>query len=311
MSDAAEKLLEAMTGVSLSFTWMGVERKVSEQQAKEAAEQFQAHRDTVKIFKKIINTKNPFYRALTSVRSRIKSWWWGLTMPWIEAGTRLLKKTDTELFIDGFQKLQQDLRTARNDLEAHFPSVIAEGKEALGKLADDKDYQMNVQELFACCYDFVNLAPPPHLDPKRYEEVYRQRLQQMDKAVELFEQSMASELYKLVDHLRDKLTPGEDGNPKKFYASSVNNFLDFFGRFQNLNVHSNSELNNLVDQARGLVLGLDATDLKRDVGLQTQVRQGMEELASLMEASISLQPRRKLLRKKAPASTAEENSHAA
>ena len=63
-----------------------------------------------------------------------------------------------------------------------------------------------------------------------------------DEAVQLAEQAFASELTDLVEHLTERLTGRVDGKPKVFRDSTIENLIEFFRRFRQLNVRSNEEL---------------------------------------------------------------------
>jgi hypothetical protein len=64
------------------------------------------------------------------------------------------------------------------------------------------------------------------------------------------EQAFTEELSKLVSHLTERLSGQEDGKPKVFRDSAIDNLREFFERFRHLNIRSDEQLDALVNQAQ-------------------------------------------------------------
>lgn len=67
--------------------------------------------------------------------------------------------------------------------------------------------------------------------------------------MQLAETAFTAEFSKLVAHLTERLSGQEDGKPKVFRDSAIENLTTFFDRFRHLNVQSSERLNSLVEQA--------------------------------------------------------------
>ena len=61
-----------------------------------------------------------------------------------------------------------------------------------------------------------------------------------EEAVQLAEQAFTEELSRLVSHLTERLAGSDDGKPKVFRDSAVENLQEFFSRFRHLNVRSSA-----------------------------------------------------------------------
>ena len=100
---------------------------------------------------------------------------------------------------------------------------------------DDRDYPESLFGLFDVEWDFPAFEPPDYLR-QLSPELYRQECQRVqarfDEAVRLAEEAFLSELAKLVSHLTDRLSGSEDGKPKIFRDSAVDNLRGFFERFR-------------------------------------------------------------------------------
>jgi hypothetical protein len=118
-----------------------------------------------------------------------------------------------------------------------------------------------------------------------------------DEAVRLAEAAFTAELAKLVSHLTERLAGQEDGKPKTFRNSAVDNLTEFFGRFRQLNVRSNAQLDSLVADAQRIIRGIEPQDLRDNAGLRQHVAAEMSRVASVVDGMLVERPRRAILRR--------------
>ena len=78
---AAERLRSLMAAVRLSFIWFGVRKTLTQEQKSQAADAFGAEGEYLSAAKKLLDTSHPAYRAVTGVKSRIVSYWRGISLP--------------------------------------------------------------------------------------------------------------------------------------------------------------------------------------------------------------------------------------
>jgi hypothetical protein len=91
------------------------------------------------------------------------------------------------------------------------------------------------------------------------------------EAVEFAEQAFTEELTRLVDHLSERLRGQHDGKPKVFRDTAITNLMEFFQRFQPLNIRSNEQLDELVAQAQDIVQGVQPQQLRENLDLREYV----------------------------------------
>jgi hypothetical protein len=87
-----------MAAVKLSFTWLGVRKTLAPEQRTTAARAFHADRELLSASKLILDLKHPAYRAVAAVRSEASSYWRTVTLPFPEAGIRLLPQNSLGMF---------------------------------------------------------------------------------------------------------------------------------------------------------------------------------------------------------------------
>ena len=96
--------------------------------------------------------------------------------------------------------------------------------------------------------------------------------------------------------MTERLTGETDGKPKVFRDSSVGNLTEFFARFQRLNIRSNADLDQLVQQAPNVVQGIQPPQLRDRQTLRKQVAGQLAQVEFSLDNLMVDRPRRNLIR---------------
>ena len=296
----AQRLRTTMAACRVRFTWFGVQKTLTPQQKATAAQAFDAEGPFLSAAKKIVDTKDPAFRAVTAVRGKIAQYWRGLTLPFPEPGVRLIKQDQVESFATTMADYRLELTDAVANLDAHYAGLRRAAAVQLGSLYSDEDYPDTLGALFDVAYDFPNVEPPDYLvamSPQVYEEEQARVVARFEDAVRLAEQAFLAEFARLVEHLTERLEGSNDGGTTKvFRDSAVGNLVEFFARFRDLNVSSNRELDALVEQAQRAVRGVAAQDLRDSAALRARVSSQLARVQNTLDALLIDRPRRRILR---------------
>jgi hypothetical protein len=295
----AQRLRLTTAAVRVTLRWLGVRKTLTPEQKTQAAESFGAEGDFLSARKKLLDTRHPAYQQVTAVRGRVLAYWKGLTLPYPEPGIRLIRQDQIDEFNRRLTELRGELAEAVARLDDHYAELQAAAQRRLGDLYSASDYPPSVSGLFGIDWDFPNVEPPDYLlqlHPRLYEEERARVAGRFEEAVRLAEQAFTAELGKLVAHLAERLSAGPDGGRKVFRDSAVTNLVEFFDRFGQLNVRSNAQLDALVEQARGLVQGVEAQALRDDTSLRQQVAQQLAGVQAALDDLLVDQPRRRIVR---------------
>ena len=299
-SDAATRLRGETTAVRLHIRWLGTRKSLSEPQRKQVASAFEADTSTLTAAKKLIDTSHPAYRALTAIRSQACAYWKSETLPFVEPGVRLLKRERIEKFDARMREFESELTAAVEGLESHYAELVDQARRQLGNLFNSEDYPASLEGLFELRWDYPSCSTPDYLrsvSPELYEAECQRVRERFDDAVRLAESAFAEELQQLVGHLAERLSGNDDGKPKIFRDSAVTNLLEFLERFQRLNIRSDEQLDALVDQARGIVGGVDPQSLRDQAALADRVRQQLGQVSESLDGWMTDRPRRNILRR--------------
>jgi len=296
----AQRLRATMAAVRVSITWMGTRKTLTPEQKAEAAEPFGAEAKFLSAGKRLLDTAHPALKAVTAVRSRTVSYWKSLSLPYPEPGIRLIRQDAIDAFTVQLRQFQEDLAEAVANLDRHYHDLKAAARQRLGSLYNAGDYPDSLAGLFEIAYEFPGIDPPAYLqglNPQLYEEECRRVQSRFDEAVTLAEEAFTSELAKLVSHLTERLAGQEDGKPKIFRDSALENLTDFFARFRQLNIRSNDQLDQLVADAQRVIRGVEPQNLRDNAGLRQQVATEMSRVQSVLDGLLVDRPRRNILRR--------------
>jgi hypothetical protein len=297
---SADRLRAETTAVRLQVRWPGVRKTLSEPQKRRAADAFDADLKSLSAAKKLIDTGHPAFRAVSTVRSQAVAYWRGITLPYIEAGVRLIRREDVPGFDVQMMTVKAELVDAVQRLDRCYGELVDQARERLGDLFDPGDYPDSLSGLFDISWDYPSTTPPEYLravSPQLYEAECQRVQARFDEAVRLAETAFAEELSELVTHLSERLMGQDDGKPKVFRDSAITNLLEFFERFQRLNIRSNEQLDQLVDRARRVVRGVDAQSLRDQPNLRDRVVQGLSRVESTLGDWMTDRPRRSIIRR--------------
>ena len=156
----------------------------------------------------------------------------------------------------------------------------------------------SMADVFEVQWDFPNTEPPEYLAklaPTVYQAEQQKAQARMQEAIALAEQAFLIELDALIKSLHERLTPGPDGAKKVFRDSTIKNLGDFFTKFKTLNIGSNEQLDNLVDQANDLIKGINPADLRDSALLRTEINKGLAEISGKLDPLVTNLPRRKII----------------
>ena len=292
-------LRDTTAAVRVSFTWLGVRKSLTPEQKSQAAESFGAESDYLSARKKLLDTKHAAYKEVTGVRGKVGAFWKSLTLPFPEPGIRLIRQHEVERFDEQMASYRIELNQAVAKLDDHYAELKSAAKRRLGDLFDLNDYPSSLRGLFDLTWDFPSVEAPEYLcqlNPAIYEQERSRVAARFEEAVQLAEQGFIAEFAKLIEHLTERLSDNGGGERKVFRDSAITNLTEFFGRFRQLNVSSNANLDALVERAQQIVRGVEAQSLRDNNSLRQRVATQFSQVQSVIDGMLVDRPRRRIIR---------------
>ena len=296
----AEQLRASMAALRVSFMWFGIRKTLTPEQRSQAAESFGAEGQFLSAGKKLLDSKHPAYRAVNAVKHEVVTYWRGVSLPFPEPGIRLIRQQDVSAVQVQLTTLKAELNEAVEQLDQQFDTLKATARERLGSLFNPTDYPDSLRSLFDVTWEFPNVEPPSYLQ-QLSPELYRQESQRVsarfDEAVQLAETAFIEEMSRLVSHLTERINGSEDGQPKVFRDTAIENIREFFHRFRELNVHSSEQLDQLVEQSQRILSGVEPQALRDTAQLRQRVAGELSAVQSVLDGLLVDRPRRNILRR--------------
>jgi hypothetical protein len=294
------RLRATMAAVRVQFTWLGTRKTLTPDQKSQAADTFGAERNYLSAGKKLLDVSHPAFRAVTRVRTQIIGYWHGISLPYPEPGLRLIRQDDIPTFTVQMTTLKQDLDEAVDQLDGKYDELKNAARRRLGTLFNASDYPTSLRGWFDVGYDFPSVEPPEYLrdlSPQLYEQESQRIAARFNEAVQLAESAFTDELSKLVSHLTERLSGTDDGKPKVFRDSAIENLREFFERFRHLSISSNEQLDELVVQAQRIVRGVEPQQLRDNQSLRQQIATQLSTVQASLDGLLVDRPRRNIIRK--------------
>jgi hypothetical protein len=298
-SSPAQRLRRMAAATRVSLHWWGTHKTLTTQQKEEVGVTYDADARFLTAGKKLVDTRHEAFRRLTSIRTQLGNYWRGLTLPYTEAGVRLIRQSDIAAFVHNMEGFKDELAQAETDLNGVYFQIKNDARQRLGRLYNAGDYPPEVRGLFGVEWDFPSVEPPSYLmriNPEIYQQEQERVARRFEEAIQLAEQAFISEFSRLVSHLAERLGNDGTGERRIFRDSAVTNLREFFDRFKNLNVRSNQDLDGLVEQAQHLVQGIGPQDLRDNTVLRDQIATEMAKMQNTLEGMIIDRPRRQIIR---------------
>lgn len=296
---AAQELQSLVGAVSLSFTWFGVERMLSDDQKAQAANLFDADKNLMSAHKKLIDTSHPSYRACTKIRSQASLYWRGMTMPYPQKGIRLIKQADVSAFDAKMTDFQAQLEKAVEGLSAQYEAIKETAREQLGDLFNPADYPSSLEGQFAIRWSYPSIEPPEYLtqfNPKLYRQEQEKMQRRFEAAIQMAENEFCEQMTELVNHMLGLLQDNPDGTRKTFKTNTVENFQKFYDEFRKFNTRDNSQIERILGRAAAVMSGTDIGALRQNTDIRRHVAEQLQAVREQLGEVVVTAPRRKLRR---------------
>jgi hypothetical protein len=178
-----------------------------------------------------------------------------------------------------------------NEFCAQYDAEVAKAKEFQGDAFDPADYSTgeSVKKEFKFQWHYLTMDVAENLS-KVGKDILAREQKKMEEvwvdARNAAQSIMRGQFKVMVDHLLDRLTPGEEGKKKIFRNTVLDPMNEFIRTFQPRNISEDSELQNLVNTADQLMKGISPEDLRNNDTLKASVQQGIAQIKAVLDTMI-------------------------
>jgi len=284
IKDASE-LVDKTVFLKVSFGILGNSKKVSGSDVLNT----DADVDRVKVSKTLLESSE--YEAIKKADTKMRTYLYN-TCLLFDMGIMLLPWGLVETVNARLEEYAQERGALVNDFIKVYPKMCEDARQHLGSLYNEADYPSVdvIKAKFSFQFRLLSLSVPGKLksiSAAMFKQETEKAAAQIQSALDDITLLMRQELLDMVTNLEDRLTPGDEGKPKKFKETTVTNLQSFLDGFDIRNVAGDEELSKLVAKAKEIVGGTSAPTLRSSDEFREKVRSGMaavkEQLAGLVE----------------------------
>jgi hypothetical protein len=207
------------------------------------------------------------------------------SLPWDEAGNRLVSNYDTFGLLGELYAIEQEFAAAVDEFCQEYPRLRSLAIQSLGDMAAEEDYPPVevVREKFSIR---SSLTPLPAgfsdvrvgLSPEQQEAL---RHHYEAQSAERYQTALTAAWERLRDNVErfaDRLTLDDEGNPKVFQASLVTNIRETMELLKNLNVFDSPELERMRYQIEDTLCQHEAPVLRANYSVAEAARTSAADL---------------------------------
>lgn len=285
-------LAETTVCLTVSFGLLGNSRKVSN-----SAIEVDADKALIRVNKTLLDS--PELKAISQSDGEMRRRLYDLSLPF-DVGIYLLpnsliSSTVTEL---------KAYRAKRSILVERFittyESLRNDAQIRLRSLYNPRDYPSAdvVRSKFYCEWEFLSFGKAPDVLAAISPELLQEERDKQASKIQSAADNVVSMLYAtfsdVITHLKDRLTPGDDGKPKVLRDTAVTNVLDTLRKIRDFQTVSNdSDLQTLADSCAKLLSGRNPDMFRESENLRSQVAKDLDSIKTSLDSAISLKPSRK------------------
>ncbi len=253
--------------------------------------------DCVTVAKDLLDS--PELRAIVTFDNATKLWVRSRTVQ-----SPLLRSSAYILTVDALPEMYRYLeerKKARVALEVGFavvyPALVDAAKARLGPLFDFSEYPSPsaIRRLFGFEWQVVEIVTPNaklrSISQALFEKEKAKAEAVWSTAVGQINDALAVGMAEVVAHLGERLGGGDEP-PKRLRESAIKRVTDFLDAFAQRNVTGNAQLAKLVGDARKMLSGVDAKQIKKDGDLRRRLAQGVAEIKTSLDGMLEARPGR-------------------
>lgn len=178
-----------------------------------------------------------------------------------------------------------------------YPQSIASDQLNLKDAYDPHDYPDvdTVRQTFTIETQYITWDLPSSLGSVSEALIQQEQQRARTKVQSILADittNLSTVMRELVTHLVDRLAPDANGNTKRFHASTVTNLMEFLSRFQARNLGQSVDLQQIVDQAKGLLSGITPTHVRNDESIAQGLQAGMQHVKTQLDQLLATPPTR-------------------
>ena len=265
-------------------------RKLDRKSTSRLVKQNNATEDAARVNKYLLANADEQLKALQKLAGKARRVLEDNSLPWDDAGNRMLSNEKALSVIGEIHALEHEFSQMVDEFVQNYPVMRAEAMSALGDLASDEDYPQPdvVRQKFSMR---LALQPLPEnfednrlglsdREAKALQAHYEANVRaQTNRALMSAWTRLRDDVARMVDRLGE-----EDGKPKVFRNTLVQNLRDTSSLLASLNVFGDKELDDIRAEVELRLCANEADELRDNRPLATSVQSSAAAILSRIDS---------------------------
>lgn len=268
-------------------------RKLDKKQSQNVVRDNNATAGAANVNKHLLANADDKLRAVARKGNEIRAFVESNTLPWDDAGNRLVSNVQALTLIGEAHRLEQEFNAAVDEFVQEYPVLRAQALHNLGDMADNADYPQPdvVRSKFAMKLSFNPL-------PSGFGDIRAGMTQQQAAAWQAhFEGNVKSQVNgalrnaweRLAENLSkysDRLTLADDdsGKTRVFRDTMVTSLRETCALLESLNVFNDANLVAITKEVREKIASYSADQLRNSLATACTVKSDADHILSKMQA---------------------------
>lgn len=285
-------LSETTVCLTVSFGLLGNSRKVSN-----SAIEVDADKALIHVNKTLLDS--PELKAISQADGEMRRRLYDLSLPF-DLGIYLLPNTLIEKTVSELRAYKAKRAILVERFITAYESLRNDAQIRLRSLYNPRDYPSAaiVRGKFYCEWEFLSFGKAPDIlaaiSPSLLEEERDKQSRKVQSAADNVVSMLYATFADVISHLKDRLTPGEDGKQKILRDTAVTNVKDAIRKIRDFqSVSNDSDLAQLAADCEKLLSGRDADMFRESDSLRKAVSTDLDSIKANLDAAIASKPTRK------------------
>jgi hypothetical protein len=278
---------KAMLAAIHFSTWSA--RKHDKKASREVAANNNASEDAGRFNKYLLKNSEKF-DAIKTVETRIRQYFYKITLPWSDDGQRILSSDFYFEFMEKMREFAEEFRMAVNEFLDMYETYIEENRARLGNMHQRSEYPTiaKLQERYAFTFEVLPMPVGQDFRVNLSEEEQARIAQDIDRnsreKLQNGIQDLWFRLHKVVAKMAETLAVPDKG----FHKTLVTNIEDLVEILPQLNITDDSNLTSLTNQVKTQLCQYTAEMLKNDAVTRQQTAQHATNIANTIAGVLDI-----------------------
>lgn len=224
--------------------------------------------------------------AINKYASNIRSWHSQQTLPWSDAGTRLVHTMRLFDYKAELAIREREFEHLINEFLIAYDTLVQGAQSRLGSLFNANEYPPRdvVASKFGMRYVFSPLPTSGDfrvdIGNEGLEELKREFDTQQDRYIQQAMLDVWLRVKDVTERLSNQLRVDDSGGKGKLYQSTLDGALELCGMLGSMNLTNDPELDQVRKNLQMTLQGVDLKELKKDEQVRLSVKSEIDDLIS-------------------------------